>query len=73
MLEELFESHEWDSTDFFNYNYLACLLKKDIGRHKAGAKIPMISVNFNTGEMVFVIDDDVQEKYKLTLTVGEVQ
>lgn len=69
MLEKLFSFKDWDDVQPHIYQYADCTLQQDIGDRKAGEIIPLISIDFEHGQMELWISDKESELYLLSLNV----
>lgn len=51
MEQELFSWENWADIDAFVYQFYDCVLQTKIGDFEVGTKIPIITLNYATGEL----------------------
>ena len=71
--QEYFSFEAWDDVDVMCIQFYDCVLKKDIGKSKAGEKIGSICIDYNHSIIELYSDDGKTSigRYKLSLTIGE--
>jgi hypothetical protein len=74
MEKHLFDWKDWDDLDAMEFAFTNCILKVDIGSHKAGDEIPCITMNYENGTMGLYFTEEAEEAdevYPLSFNVGE--